>query len=448
MKPLASIKEDDETFASIKEDDETLPASPSSFASTSARSFDSENVKQTCSVMEVTISVLSLDGVVAKNTGSKNKPKISGGILSISGHGKRRTDDDSVLSNSMTTTTEKATVVASFSHSVSKGSVVFTHVPSLPVELKSVSTEQLIKPVAYWPCAVDVDDPGQALSTLKFKRLFKSDGKSPKRRFSPQMCPINLSISRNGHLTKIGRANVMIGGDETGESSLAVPIESTFKPTKSKVPSMLNKGKDSSVPMMKFKGDNYSFGLDDGAMLRVLVSVNNPTDKLQNEAETKVEKELPVEEVVERSLQLSDAKTESNSSEDIEFSSDDESSVEHDDWETYMHEHNELRTLRQQLAKSEQANKILQLEIAVSRDALMVQNKKYDDFCAEIKQVNADHSLAIESLQRELHVAKCESDMLPMYEERINALLDELKSKDTEIKWLNDEIAEVRDYFK
>eukprot|EP01082_Thalassiosira_pseudonana_P015396 g14099.t1 g14099 contig9:1156000-1157026(-) len=113
-----------------------------------------------------------------------------------------------------------------------------------------------------------------------------------------------------------------------------------------------------------------------------------------------------------------------------------------------MHEHNELRTLRQQLAKSEQANKILQLEIAVSRDALMVQNKKYDDFCAEIKQVNADHSLAIESLQRELHVAKCESDMLPMYEERINALLDELKSKDTEIKWLNDEIAEVRDYFK
>jgi hypothetical protein len=240
----------------------------------------------------------------------------------------------------------------------------------------------------------------------------------------------------------------MIGGDETGESSLAVPIESTFKPTKSKVPSMLNKGKDSSVPMMKFKGDNYSFGLDDGAMLRVLVSVNNPTDKLQNEAETKVEKELPVEEVVERSSQLSDTKTESNSSEDIEFSSDDESSVEHDDWETYMHEHNELRTLRQQLAKSEQANKILQLEIAVSRDALMVQNKKYDDFCAEIKQVNADHSLAIESLQRELHVAKCESDMLPMYEERINALLDELKSKDTEIKWLNDEIAEVRDYFK
>ena len=87
-------------------------------------------------------------------------------------------------------------------------------------------------------------------------------------RFIPQTYPIHISVSCNGRLIELGKANIIITGEEDGNSSMIVPVSSTIKKVTSH--------RKSSTPMVKIKGDDWKFGLTKDAMLRVLVSVSHP----------------------------------------------------------------------------------------------------------------------------------------------------------------------------
>eukprot|EP00804_Cyclotella_cryptica_P015830 CCRYP_006336-RA/>CCRYP_006336-RA protein AED:0.33 eAED:0.29 QI:0/-1/0/1/-1/1/1/0/654 len=529
------------------------PGTPTSTATTTStiRSSNAGGLNANKKVMEVTITVLSLDGLIAKLDETKERTSLlkdglsnlsshglslsKHGLTRLSSHGKRKTDEDEqkkstcktkdglcrLSSHGTSRTTESppkeksvstkagslsiscdekrttnedivsndsvsskkpetATLVASFSHSLTKKDVLFTHIPSHPMQLALKST---VQPIAYWSSKVDLDDADQALSTLKFKRPFVEDSNVPNK-YIPQKCPISLSVSRNGRLIKIGSADVVINGNEDGERSLSALVISNTKTAKSKRPTAMYKGKD-TYPMFKAKGDNVSFGLRPDAKLRVLVHVGEPRakvcarKKLETEHDFPIKEikhkaelhDFPIKEIIERVenkaerhdfpikeiIERVENKTDSNCTEEAS-----ECSTEQEVWEEYVVEDNELRHLREQLAKSEHANKILQHEIAESRDALQLENEKYEQFCWELEQVKQKSDSTIESLREELHVARCEAAMLPVYEARITELLEELKSKedqlkkraeelkekDEEIACLREEIQEVRVGFK
>ena len=93
-----------------------------------------------------------------------------------------------------------------------------------------------------------------------------SSSTSTRKRFIPQTCPINISLSRNGKLATLGKASIVISGDVQGESSIIVPVVLQKKAGSSK----------ESIPMTRIKGDDLLLGLkSDSTLLHVLVSVTD-----------------------------------------------------------------------------------------------------------------------------------------------------------------------------
>lgn len=380
--------------------------------------------------------------------GSQEKHDMIDASMSLSNNEKRSTEDVSSSDSSIGIKHEVASLVASFSHTVQKD-VLFTHLPSQPMEL---ATETTLQPIAYWSAKVDLDNADQALSTLKFKRPFELNHQS-KSKFLPQKCPIKLSVQRKGKMIAIGTADIIIQGTEDGERAITSPVTSRPKTNNTVLP--LRKA---SYPMWRAKGDDMSFGLRPDAKLRVLVHVNEPYAELDHEPNTVVSprsvvheesqhNNFPIKEVLHHStkdtLESTENKTDSNCT--IDDDSCDGHSTEEEVWEEYIVQDNELSNLRNQLAKSEIVNKNLQQEIVASRNTLRNENEKYEQFCSELVEMKKNADNKIESLNEELHVAKCEAVMLPLYETRINELLEELKAKDTQLKEKDEEIACLQD---
>ena len=368
--------------------------------------------------LKVTITVISIDGVVAKKYQPKSKLPTK----------LKKTEALSLDA--------RANIIASFSQdclSKQNGNDFFTHVPSLPIETPGSSCD--CNPVIQWP-NTQVNEK-QALSTVQQKRHFqreKTSNYDSERRFVPQMSPINISISRHGKLIKLGKANLFISGEERGDVTINIPIFPSTRDNSSSKKNSVKKvkgSKKSSNPMMRIKGDNLQFGLKSYAMLRVLVSVDDLCDDRSEESIVASEPEC---------VSFED----DNDGDDYECSFDDDSVEEHDSYEDYIKaasEANELRSLRQQLRNSEDLIQNLQ---AKCDKATITQQDEIDRLTAELQQATQN----CETLLQELNQSKSQSDVVPFLETRVNEFMEELKKKDTEIECLRDEVTEIRKYYK
>ena len=388
------------------------------------------------------------------------------------------------------------------------------------------------------------DDDGltQALSTLQFKRTFIREG--PKR-YIPQLCPINLSISRNGRMALLGKVTLIINGEENGEGTVTVPVNSSnsirgggisvkdklgVNKSLTKMKNIAKRGsstksdhgnthseKNENTPMIKMKGDVYQFGLEGGAMLRVLVNVSDPEEEnnvpvkevveekkmteraadgyragnVNSESTSTIAEEednnasivkeggngnsaITPEEKDKEQTQLDEEgdetstvapasvvlendhsdhhSLEEDSRECISIDGSEESYLEaydlQDDYQNnYMNPSNELRTLRAQLAESEQTNKILQMELAnAQHTAQLSTHYQFENERLQLElQLSEENS---NNLLEGLAVARGESEMLPFYETRVNEMLEELKRRDVEVDCLKDELSELRRHYK
>jgi hypothetical protein len=213
--------------------------------------------------LDVTITVISVDGLIARRYEPKSK---------LPTQWKK---NDIPIG-------DKVTIVASFSQVLS-GKEFLTHLPSDPIEVETsvIPTKPFPQQLVEWPdldddeVMLDDDNNNIELSTYQFSREFQlekqRDGKSSAMRFIPQTCPINISMSRHGKLLSLGKANLVITGEERGASSVA-PITINYRNSKVKNMKKILKG-SKSIPMVRMQGDNIQFGLKSDAMLRVLVSV-------------------------------------------------------------------------------------------------------------------------------------------------------------------------------
>mmetsp|Transcript_15394 Transcript_15394/g.32647 ORF Transcript_15394/g.32647 Transcript_15394/m.32647 type:complete len:848 (+) Transcript_15394:174-2717(+) len=401
----------------------------------------SETMKPMNKVVDVAIQVVSVDGILAKESYSKEKIKKSEATTSSSG-----SDNENF-----------ATIVASFAHTVATGKKSFlTHVPSSPLKLSAIN-RHASQHVAYWPSQASDEDGSiekQSLSTLQFKRHFEAEdvgsggeneGATPLRRFIPQSCPIHLSISRNGKLVVIGSANIIINGEEKGDSSITIPIISNLRKSSSPIKKMRRmKGKDDLSQMMKIKGDRFQFGLKSDSTLRVIVRVSD-IDEVNTKHERSVAKyentgKDPAHDTTMDST-VSDSDCESiDDCESIEGAS-----VEKDDWEQYMLTQNELRHLQRELARTENENKGLRMELSILKSTGQKENER---LCMELKELREHVKTTVGSLRDELTQKHHENELLPIYEERIRELVNELGSRDIELQNLKDEIEEIRQFYR
>ena len=235
-------------------------------------------------LLNVTVTILSLNGVRAKETAtttnrgrslsrgripSRGRSKSWGRSLSRSRSLSRGQNKDtrgrgrSAKIAPLDDAAEEngTTLVASFGRiSVTKKGVPskkITHISSQPLELPGEST---FDDVVYWP---------NESKSFKFQRHFPYEQENMKlSRYAPQLCPIQLSISRNGKMYKLGRAEVYLSGEENGQASMNVPVVNV---------SNSGGGGSGSVSFRKLKGDTLKCGLAERATLRVLVKVDEPS---------------------------------------------------------------------------------------------------------------------------------------------------------------------------
>lgn len=359
-------------------------------------------------LMQVSITVISLHGIIAKEKGTSS---ISPSRFKRKGQAKK-------------TSIEETMVVASFS--VSKDGVFLTHLPSTPVSLDSshgtcsslgsplsydsdVSVggvggvggggEGMFQPVVHWPntdLEDNIDTPGTALSTLQFKQKFVREGLLTNR-YVPQTCPINLSISRNGRMTHLGKANLVIHGDERGEIPLTVPVANDIPQQRRRISvgsPVRQKGPTRNTPntqMVRTKGDIYQFGLGESPMLTVLVHVRDAdiVSPAMEAVHANATNGIPHEE-----------------SDHVEGK--DSSPLGLDNYYGTNHcmtENNEMLTLRQRLAKLEHANDTLQEELDNAVQLCAQQHE--ENVLLRIKLNLATHNA--DTLLNELDVAKSES---------------------------------------
>jgi hypothetical protein len=209
----------------------------------------------------------------------------------------------------------------------------------------------------------------------------------------------------------LGKANLVINGTEKSDSTINIPIVSTyekFKAKKNSVKKVKGNKKSYTPMMMRIKGDSLQFGLKNDATLQVMVSVDDVGDVCADgrEKETLSDDELVTKEVDEVVLgsvdydETSWLKNFNNDSvnDDCECVFDDDS-IEQDDYEDYIkaaNESNELRSLKQQLRNSDDVIKNLKVELDKARKTAEVEN---DKLRAELKQATQNSLARTESVQ-------------------------------------------------
>jgi len=251
--------------------------------------------------LNVSITILSMTGLLVKESAKKNKKK----LFNRSGGQKDNEDVLSELSMSYADHAQQqpacTTIVTSFQRT-EKQKKIMTHIPSLPLSLPKNSNNNsstTFNQDIHWP--TQDSDSHSKLSSFTFTRYFKREDDETfaagskdlaedtqsgnSTRYAPQLCPIQISISRNGKMFKLGSAHVFISGNEGGLESETgvdgliknVPVvnfESAFQAATTTRGLLMSSS--SKVNMMRLKGDTLKCGLSDRASVRLLIRVTDP----------------------------------------------------------------------------------------------------------------------------------------------------------------------------
>jgi len=244
-------------------------------------------------LLNVTVTILSMSGVHAKES---CKRRTSWKSKKFSRGGKHETTWDE--SKVQPTTT----LVATFEKSEQQqqrqpggdDKTVLTHIPSLPLSLPpppssssrsscSSSATNIFNDVVHWP-EQNVGTHSK-ISSFTFSRHFSQEAgnhnnkNGANARYVPQLCSIQISISRNndGKMYRLGNAHVFVSGEEDGGASMNVPVVDFEKAFNSlQVISRGGGNESGGANLMRLKGDTLKIGLAARAMLRVLVRVSDP----------------------------------------------------------------------------------------------------------------------------------------------------------------------------
>eukprot|EP00554_Chaetoceros_debilis_P005655 CAMPEP_0194074276 /NCGR_PEP_ID=MMETSP0149-20130528/1428_1 /TAXON_ID=122233 /ORGANISM="Chaetoceros debilis, Strain MM31A-1" /LENGTH=757 /DNA_ID=CAMNT_0038754419 /DNA_START=23 /DNA_END=2296 /DNA_ORIENTATION=- len=184
---------------------------------------------------------------------------------------------------------------------VSKSRQIATHVPSLPLAVPAANFgDKLHNFLVRWPA--DFDPHGDALSTFKLSRLMKKDsycdydsyGSGIQSGYVPQEIELSIGIMRSSEMMNLGKANLVITGNETEELYIDIPIapekETTGKskvdgtspsPLKRTSSKLFGKSRKEKGPMkpQSFNADSRrKYYFNEHSMIRLQVQISPDTE--------------------------------------------------------------------------------------------------------------------------------------------------------------------------
>jgi hypothetical protein len=218
-------------------------------------------------MMDITVGVDIMEGLVMEITKQKSEPPL--GLCPV-------------------------TAVISCKKNVSSSRQISTHVPSLPLAVPSASFgDKVHNFLVRWPA--DFDPHGDALSTFKMSRLMKKDTFNLKEArltsgFVAEEIELTIGLMRGKDMLTLGKASLIITGNETDEMVIDLPIsnekavvkdkkrDSSPSPLKRTNSKLFSKSTKSTVKVLKplsFPTDKRrKFNLTDNAMIRLQVKVH------------------------------------------------------------------------------------------------------------------------------------------------------------------------------
>ena len=200
----------------------------------------------------------------------------------------------------LTRSPNEITLVSSFERTsiTKKGGPhkLVSHVNSLPLQLstptksnsdksKGINGALSSNEVVYWGSNNNNDAtkssftfqryfPYETTSSSSSSSTLASSNNNPQQRYVPQLVPLQISISRNNKLHKLGTAQVYINGEENGITSVNVPIQCVTAAKKTS-----RNSNDNNMTSIKIKGDSsFKCGVMNRATLRVVITVSDPTN--------------------------------------------------------------------------------------------------------------------------------------------------------------------------
>ncbi|KAL7546569.1 hypothetical protein ACHAWF_009897 [Thalassiosira exigua] len=256
----------------------------------------------------------------------------------------------------------------------------------------------------------------------------------------------------------LGKVNLILNGEEKGETSVTVPVSNgsvgrrrgATRAMKQKIKSMGKHSDDKEHAMAKVaKGDPYQFGLEEDATLRVMVHVSEPAAAEEVEADRDDNEEEDPEV----------AEDDDRSSEGALSAGDEVASLEQmDDYYATAYSApraDEVSNLRTQLAKSEQTNELLQVELSrAQRDAeeamelLECADDENERLMCDLDEAGRETKKWKGELDEAKRSAEASEEVLELLEARVKELLEDLKKRDVEVDCLKEELAEVRGKYK
>jgi len=252
--------------------------------SKNSSSDSSSNSSSQFQMMDISVCVLVLEGLMMESNLSKEYLKLPDKTQSIS---------SSILVGKV-----PVTAVISCFKSVSGNKEIATHIPSLPLvtPIKSIS-KKAHKYIVRWP--VDYNTMGDALSTFRYKRLMKKESLSNDQGNNPysygymaEEIELNICLMRGSDMITLGSANLVVTGEEIEEITVDLPINvskgAAKRDKKARSPSPLRrngskifnitKGGTKTIKAQSFPGDSRrKYKLSEHSMVRLRVKVT-PTE--------------------------------------------------------------------------------------------------------------------------------------------------------------------------
>ena len=222
--------------------------------------------------LDVTVTILSLSGLHAKE-GKKKKASTKPKKFSGRPWWQRQASPDDATE----ATAEEScgpvgggpvtTVVASYERPLPGHVGVMTHVPSLPLPPILSRKKTALPDDVRWP--EQAEGAHSKVSTISFRKSFSIENTG---QYEPQICPIQVCVSRNGNMFRLGSAHLIVNGDEREATNVDVPVVDFDSAFEAAPPT-----KGGKVALKRLRGETLQCGLADLAALRVLVTVSDPS---------------------------------------------------------------------------------------------------------------------------------------------------------------------------
>lgn len=212
-------------------------------------SFATTNENMDFQMMDISVSVDIMEGLIMENVKVKGETPL--GTMPIN-------------------------AVISCTKNVSRSRQIATHVPSLPLSIPSASLgDKKHDFLVRWPA--DFDPQGDALSTFKMSRLMKKDfsmqshGPNLSSGYVAEEIELMIGLMRGSEMITVGKAILIITGNETEEMVIDLPISNDKNVVK-------NKGGDVASPVpLKKSGSKLSFSNKNS--VKILKPKHFPSDK-------------------------------------------------------------------------------------------------------------------------------------------------------------------------